>query len=623
MSSKNNFFNKKNNYAIRKFTVGTASIIIGTTFFLGINSNAQASEVKEEITMNAPSSIEIDESEKQDTSEQQTVDQTNEVETQSIDDSVETTTESPKTEGASSEAEVVTQKEAIQQEQSLEQAEPSLETNEAPLQDKTIEDVSSETATSKNETSQNIESKAITSNQPEIQNDVEAEIEKVQPQSSTQPDKEQTIDNTNVETRTEASTEVTSERQQTTDPVKKNTTPSTSQKATEFQDRIDRFVKDNHLTAQNKNAIIEQLPQDAATMSEQDLNIALSNIYFDLQNQQQNRATLSRSAFRSIQPVALNGSTTDLTNIAQGAGSFTDYGDIVHQHYEGDFPDKGILTAFNTRNDPQQGTSGALQFNEALSFNKDFEITVPIANLHQGNSTNADGWGFIFTKKNGSDFLQEGGILRDKGIADSAGFKIDTSYNNYRGVTDPIDANKNNFNGNIGGASFQGYGAFVKNNATGVSEQVGSNALNSTDKPINKIIYADNSLNVDDGKFHGQRFNDVVLSYDANTGKVTASYAGKTWEATTEQLGINKNDQYNFLITSSQMVDRFTNGIMRTDLNGVSIKVPNEDVTPIEGNPEVTKEEIPFEVERQFNPDLAPGEEKVVQEGEPGEQTTT
>ncbi|MBI5976021.1 E domain-containing protein, partial [Staphylococcus canis] len=59
---------------------------------------------------------------------------------------------------------------------------------------------------------------------------------------------------------------------------------------------------------------------------------------------------------------------------------------------------------------------------------------------------------------------------------------------------------------------------------------------------------------------------------------------------------------------------------------GEIVTPPVDDITkhgPKEGNPEVTKEEIPFEVERQFNPDLAPGEEKVVQEGEPGEQTTT
>ncbi|RTX74642.1 hypothetical protein CD117_02340, partial [Mammaliicoccus sciuri] len=46
-------------------------------------------------------------------------------------------------------------------------------------------------------------------------------------------------------------------------------------------------------------------------------------------------------------------------------------------------------------------------------------------------------------------------------------------------------------------------------------------------------------------------------------------------------------------------------------------------VGPKAGEPEVTKEEIPFEKKREFNPDLKPGEEKVTQEGKPGEKTIT
>src|SRR5699024_4917275 len=44
---------------------------------------------------------------------------------------------------------------------------------------------------------------------------------------------------------------------------------------------------------------------------------------------------------------------------------------------------------------------------------------------------------------------------------------------------------------------------------------------------------------------------------------------------------------------------------------------------PKAGEPEVSKEEIPFETKREFNPDLAPGTERVKQEGKPGEKTTT
>ncbi|WP_278007878.1 YSIRK-type signal peptide-containing protein, partial [Staphylococcus simulans] len=37
--------NKLNKYSIRKFTVGTASILVGATLFLGVNNEAQAEEI--------------------------------------------------------------------------------------------------------------------------------------------------------------------------------------------------------------------------------------------------------------------------------------------------------------------------------------------------------------------------------------------------------------------------------------------------------------------------------------------------------------------------------------------------------------------------------------------------
>ncbi|HHX3038024.1 TPA: LPXTG-anchored surface protein SasG, partial [Staphylococcus aureus] len=44
---------------------------------------------------------------------------------------------------------------------------------------------------------------------------------------------------------------------------------------------------------------------------------------------------------------------------------------------------------------------------------------------------------------------------------------------------------------------------------------------------------------------------------------------------------------------------------------------------PVKGDSIVEKEEIPFEKERKFNPDLAPGTEKVTREGQKGEKTIT
>ena len=63
-------------------------------------------------------------------------------------------------------------------------------------------------------------------------------------------------------------------------------------------------------------------------------------------------------------------------------------------------------------------------------------------------------------------------------------------------------------------------------------------------------------------------------------------------------------------------------GIKNPD-TGEVVTPPVDDVTkygPVDGDPIVEKEEIPYETKRKFNPDLAPGTEEVVQNGENGEK---
>ena len=81
-----------------------------------------------------------------------------------------------------------------------------------------------------------------------------------------------------------------------------------------------------------------------------------------------------------------------------------------------------------------------------------------------------------------------------------------------------------------------------------MTNQVGQNALNTKDKPVNKIIYADNTTNHLDGQFHGQRLNDVVLNYDAATSTITATYMQEKHGKLLDDLGIDKSQKYNFLL---------------------------------------------------------------------------
>src|SRR5699024_6804999 len=297
---------------------------------------------------------------------------------------------------------------------------------------------------------------------------------------------------------------------------------------------LSNLVK-NELKDTEKEEIINKLEKTTPSLSEEEVKkVVLAEIlkdYSDKQNSQP-KATF-RSAARTTSSGSENKLLKESENVTRaandnmvtvkGTNNFKDYGDVTHRVYPEEFPEDGVLTAINPVNKPNTGTSGVLEYNNKIDFNKDFPINGPVADIIQGNTTGSDGWGFIFTKGTGLDDLDKGDILRDKGLTNAAGFKIDTSYSNVGVTADAMDADKKNYLSQIGGAAKIGYGTFVTNGADGVSKQVGSNALGSKDKPINKIQYADNTTNHNDGKFHGQRLNNVTLSYNASTGIITAS----------------------------------------------------------------------------------------------------
>ena len=262
----------------------------------------------------------------------------------------------------------------------------------------------------------------------------------------------------------------------------------------------------------------------------------------------------------------------------RGKDHFDKYGDVIF------YPPNDLLAEevanFNYNVGPTK-KRGALQLKEKISFENDFDFNIKIANSHIGNQYSGDGWGFIFTKSDAQDYMQNGGILRNKGMKDAAGFKVDTAYH----FDDPMDQKAEQQKG----GRYQGYGTFVKNGPDGTTEAVGTNVPDKKNKD-NKFDYADDTNDNNDGKFHGQTLNDFHLSYDSDSEILTAEYAGKQWKATLSQLGLNKEDEYNFLITSSQSgnnpaVPSSARGWMRTDLNGSTFKFTPKSNAADEHNP--------------------------------------
>ncbi len=296
----------------------------------------------------------------------------------------------------------------------------------------------------------------------------------------------------------------------------------------------------------------------------------------------------------------------------QGKEHFEGYGSVDIQSNPEDLKVSEV-TRFNNKSIGKNELTGALQLKNKVSFKNDFEFNIRVANNHQSVTTGADGWGFLFSKGDGNEYLQKGGILGPKGMENSAGFKIDTGYN----FKDPMDKEEKQ-----AGQGFKGYGTFVKTGADGTTAKVGTN-IPTRGKADNSFQYADNSIDTTDGKFHGQLLNNLKLAYNEKSGIMRAEYAGKIWEANISDLGLDKSEAYNFLITSSQRQGTsqgvYANGWMRTDLNNSTFKL-----TPNLVNKTETKTvEILFETKREFNPKLQPGEERVKQEGQPGSKTIT
>ncbi|MDU6960899.1 MAG: YSIRK-type signal peptide-containing protein, partial [Staphylococcus sp.] len=615
--------NKLNKYSIRKFTVGTASILVGATLIFGhADDEAKAAE-ENHMENTSLNSIENDNDKNN-----QKIDSSNETATTSTEESTEdvTTKEAPSSE---ENTEDVRTKEAPSSEENTE----DVRTKEAPSSEENTEEATTKEAPSSEE---NTEEATTAEETNKVETEEAPTAEETNKAATEETNKVETEEAPTAEETNKAATEETNKVETEEAPAVEETNAKSNSNAqpaeTERTHVVDTVAKDlynkSEVTEAEKAEIEKVLPKDISNLSNEEIKkIALSEALKETANKEnaQPRATF-RSVSSNARTTNVNNSATALRAAAQdtvtkkGTGNFKEYGDIIHKTYKEEFPKEDKLTAFNTNFNPNTGTKGALEYNDKIDFNKDFTITVPVANNNQGNTTGADGWGFMFTQGNGQDFLNQGGILRDKGMANASGFKIDTAYNNVNGKVDKLDADKTNNLSQIGAVKV-GYGTFVKNGADGMTNQVGQNALNTKDKPVNKIIYADNTTNHLDGNFHGQRLNDVVLNYDAATSTVTATYAGKTWTATTDDLGIDKSQKYNFLITSSHMPNRYSDGTMRTNLEGVTITTPQADLID---DVEVTKQPIPHKTIREFDPTLEPGSpDVIVQKGEDGESTTT
>nr|MDK7248904.1 hypothetical protein [Corynebacterium amycolatum] len=111
-------------------------------------------------------------------------------------------------------------------------------------------------------------------------------------------------------------------------------------------------------------------------------------------------------------------------------------------------------------------------------------------------------------------YLNQGGILKNRGVAKAFGYKIDIRYN-----PETSQMDKQGMSNRIAGNQHRGYTAFVRNDQAGNSRIVGSSHGFEYN---NKRMQGRYERDVD--QFRPEEFEPLLLKYSARSGQFQAIY---------------------------------------------------------------------------------------------------
>ncbi|MDK6375227.1 G5 domain-containing protein [Aerococcus mictus] len=260
-----------------------------------------------------------------------------------------------------------------------------------------------------------------------------------------------------------------------------------------------------------------------------------------------------------------------------------------------------------------QSQRGALVKKESVSFDKDFELNLEVRLDHHNNTTAADGFGFLFIEgaNKGQDYLNQGGILKNRGVAKAFGYKIDIRYN-----PETSQMDKQGMSNRIAGNQHRGYTAFVRNDQAGNSRIVGSSHGFEYN---NKRMQGRYERDVD--QFRPEEFEPLLLKYSALSGQFQAIYGdgpGRIVQSINAQaLGIDRRKQYTFAITS-EVAPYYRGGAgvaVRQD-GTARITYSKQEKARVEETRLVRQERATgFDTVYKYNPNLDKGLRRTIQEG--------
>ncbi|WP_412519850.1 lectin-like domain-containing protein [Staphylococcus simulans] len=518
--------NLRNRYSIRRFTVGTASILIGSLLFLGHNGEAKAAENTNDntvveaskdtsTTQQAPVENTVPQDKTTDTIQQTGNSQTtqNVLETVKTDALSKLSTFTHLTEEtvkhytaeikqAQSEADVqaVVEKAQKAEVEAEKQAEVAKQTEQTKATD---------TSTASSATTPEV-SKSIT--------DVVKEESKVEP-SSTLSDTSKDADTKTVSSTAQAISTIetpTLSIEQKVDKVKAElVTDYDSSKV----DAALAVIDTADLTADQIKAEVLKLLLEQGS-AEKDLYSPQATV---LRTEEEAQKT-------AVRAFSIDTSTKD--NVVVTPDNFNQYFWTVDDAYYD--PATGITTL--TQNWPSQ--KGSMSLDTKMNVNKDFHFSgwVNLGDKYEGHPkegvSGGDGIAFIFNPGNTHDLGLYGSALGVGGLKYAFGFKLDTFVNTQydpkgKAKPDPIQFNK------VGA-----FGAFVFADSTGtVSTQPGLTGW----KAALLDVQPDNN-----------QFQEFTIDYSGDTKVMTITYAGQTWtQSMTKYFSYTHKNEYALSIAAT------------------------------------------------------------------------
>ncbi|REI11386.1 hypothetical protein DOS71_03350, partial [Staphylococcus felis] len=523
--------NRLNKYSIRKFTVGTASILIGATLIFGANTDdAKASEAN--VASTASDST-------------------------TGDDDVEPS------EGAANEVNV-SEQEALTDNVEANVANEALATSEdvkpnvtnGEENKQTEKDAASPDTTEGQyinlEDTDNVEKETSEETQPSQNIDRETATEKSEEVSQQQEKQSATKDVKSSETQTRAE-EIQPQTTAKQDNSAQN--ESVNQVNTQAHVNTEQKVKNTaetlSITEEELQRVIQEKKLDVTTLTEEEL---MTEYLISLVNNEKKLAqpaTLrSYSDKKQSGTAFLNAAdSTGLTEIVglNDINSFNVYGRTQNTQYATAFLNdngRGYREEPALKLTPNPSLKGVLELNKTkFDFTKDFSLNFKVANPPMGRTGGSDGFAFIFTQSSGQEVYNRGSILNNTGVPNSGGFKIDTS----------LTPNGPDRSALPGGNNNEGYASFVKSNSAGTSELVGAAPV-FLDRKLNNLPdkrFLIQNTTTRNTEVSGQRLIPVSINYDAATQQFSAEYQKKLYTASLSDLGLIRGQKYNFDIAST------------------------------------------------------------------------